>query len=55
MAGLSSGDVITKLNQIAITSLDVIRDAHAAYEAQPAPVLIEARRNFRVSLFVLKP
>jgi serine protease Do len=55
VAGLSSGDVITKLNQRALTSLDVIREVHAAYEAQPAPVLAEVRRNFRVSLFVLRP
>jgi serine protease Do len=55
VAGLSPGDVITKVNDQPITALEVIRAAHAAYEAQPASVLVEARRNFRVSLYVLKP
>jgi serine protease Do len=55
VAGLSPGDVITKINQTVVDSLEVIRDAHAAYEAEPGPVLVETRRNFRVSLYVLKP
>ncbi len=55
VAGLSRGDIITKINHEAVVSLDVIKAAHAAYEAAPAAVLIEARRNFRVSLYVLKP
>lgn len=55
LAGLSPGDVITRVNGAAIDSLDVIRDAHTAYEAEPAAVLVEARRNFRMSLYVIKP
>jgi len=55
VAGLSRGDVITKVNQESILSLDQMKEAHAAFEAEPKPVLIEARRNFRVSLYVLKP
>lgn len=54
-AGISRGDVITKVNQVAITSLDVIKAAHSAYEAKPAPTLLETQRNRRVSLFLLKP
>jgi len=54
-AGISRGDVITKINQVAITSLDVIKAAHSAYEAKPAPTLLETQRNRRVSLFLLKP
>jgi serine protease Do len=55
VAGVSRGDIITKINQEAITSLDVIKAAHAAYEAKPAPTLLETQRNRRVSLYILKP
>ena len=34
---------------------DAVKTAHAAYETAPAAVLVEARRNFRVSLYVVKP
>jgi serine protease Do len=55
VAGLSRGDIITALNQKRVTSLDIAREAHAAYEAAPGPILVEAQRNFRTSLYVLKP
>ena len=55
VAGLTRGDIITKLNQQPITSLEVIKDAHRAYEAKPAPTLLETQRNRRVSLYILKP
>jgi len=55
VAGLTRGDIITKLNQEPITSLEVIKDAHRAYEAKPAPTLLETQRNRRVSLYILKP
>ncbi|MCX6931513.1 MAG: PDZ domain-containing protein [Verrucomicrobia bacterium] len=55
VAGLSRGDVITKINQQPVDSLEVIKAAHAAYEVQPAPTLIEAQRDRRVSLYILKP
>ncbi|GAB1487756.1 hypothetical protein MASR2M8_01970 [Opitutaceae bacterium] len=55
VAGLSRGDIITKINDTPVTSLESVKTAHAAFEAAPTPVLIEARRNFRVSLYVLKP
>jgi serine protease Do len=54
-AGITRGDVITKINQLPIISLDVIKAAHSAYEAKPAPTLLETQRNRRVSLFLLKP
>ena len=47
--------MITRINQAEVASLEVIQNAHAAYEQEPAPVLIEVRRDFRVSLYVLKP
>jgi serine protease Do len=55
VAGLTRGDIITKINQQPIVSLDVIKAAHRAYEAAPAPTLLEAQRNRRVSLYILKP
>src|SRR5687768_6512513 len=55
VAGLTRGDIMTKINQEPITSLDVIKAAHRTYEAQPAPTLLETQRNRRVSLYILKP
>lgn len=55
VAGVSRGDVITKINQQPIASLEVIKSAHGAYEAKPAPTLLETQRNRRVSLYILKP
>ena len=55
VAGLSRGDIITKINQQPVVSLDVIKAAQAAYETNPAPTLFEAQRNRRVSLYILKP
>ena len=55
VAGLSRGDVITKINRQAVDALAVMQSAHAAFEAKPAPTLIEAQRDRRVSLYILKP
>ena len=55
IAGLSRGDVITKINQVPIVTLDQVKAFHADYEKKPAPVLVEAQRNHQVSLYVLKP
>jgi serine protease Do len=55
VAGLSRGDIITKVNRQPVTDLATIQTLHAAYVAKPAPVLVEAERNRAVSLYVLKP
>jgi serine protease Do len=55
VAGLAPGDIITRINQRDVTSLDVINGAAAAFAAKPEPTLFEAERDRRVSLFVLKP
>jgi serine protease Do len=55
VAGVSRGDVILKINQQPIASLEVLKTAHAAYEAKPLPTLLETMRNRRVSLYILKP
>ncbi len=55
VAGLSRGDIITKINRQPVASLATIQAIHAAYLAKPQPVLVEAQRNREVSLYVLKP
>lgn len=55
VAGVARGDIIVKINQQPVTSLDVIKAAQAAYAAKPEPTLFEVQRNRRVSLFILKP
>lgn len=55
VAGVSRGDIITKVNRQPIESLDIVKGAHAAYEAMPAPTLLETQRSRRVSLFILQP
>lgn len=55
VAGLSRGDIIMKINQQPITSLDVIKAAHETYVAKPEPTLFEAQRFRRISLYILKP
>ena len=54
-AGLARGDIITKINQSPVLSLDVVRDVDTSYAARPAPTLFEVQRERRVSLIVLKP
>jgi serine protease Do len=55
VAGLQPGDIVTKINQRPLSSLDLVKAAHAAYAAKPGPTLFEAVRDRRVSLFILKP
>ena len=55
VAGLQRGDIVTKINQIPVTSLDVVKAVDMAYAARPGPTLFEVQRERRVSLIVLKP
>jgi serine protease Do len=55
VAGLSRGDVIAKVNQQPVETLDVLKRAYAAYESAPEGVLVEVLRNRQISLYVLKP
>ena len=55
VAGLARGDIITKINQNPVGSLDVVKAVDAAYAAKPAATLFEVQRERRVSLVVLKP
>jgi serine protease Do len=55
IAGLQRGDIVAKINQQPIDSLEVIKRTHAAYAEKPEPVLVEAQRGRQISLYVLKP
>ncbi len=55
VAGISRGDIITKVNRLPVAELSTIQQVHAAYVAKPQPVLVEALRNREVSLYILKP
>ena len=54
-AGIQAGDLVTKINEKPLTSIDVVNEAQAAYVAKPGPTLLETVRDRRVSLFILKP
>ncbi|HVZ65274.1 MAG TPA: trypsin-like peptidase domain-containing protein [Lacunisphaera sp.] len=54
-AGLEHGDIITKVGNELVTELDKLKQVYRAYEANPAPQLVEAQRDRRISLYVLKP
>jgi len=55
VAGLSRGDIVMSINRKKIVSLDLAKELHEAYVANPEPTLVEAQRDFRVSLYILKP
>jgi len=55
VTGISNGDIISKVNQQPVESLDVIKRVYASYDAKPEPVLVEVLRNRQISLYVLKP
>jgi len=54
-AGLARGDIITKVGSAPITTLEKLKKLYEGYEAKPEPQLVEAQRNRRISLYVLKP
>lgn len=55
VAGLGRGDIINKINQQPISTLDAGKKAYAEFLEKPSPILIEAKSDRRVSLYVLKP
>ena len=54
IAGLSQGDVITKVNNKPLASLDQLKEAYAAFDKTPDNVLVEVLRNHHVKYFVIK-
>ena len=55
VAGLATGDIITRVNQRPLDHLDALKELYQQFEQQPAAMLVEAMRDRRVSLYVLKP
>jgi serine protease Do len=55
VAGVSRGDIITKINRERVASLELAKTLHAAFVAKPAPTLFETESDRRVSLYILKP
>jgi len=55
VAGLARGDIITKINQSPVLTLEAVRAVDMSYSAKPEPTLFEIQRERRVSLIVLKP
>lgn len=54
-AGLARGDIITKVGELPIRELAELKKVHEAYAAKPEALLVEAQRNRRISLYVIKP
>lgn len=54
-AGLARGDIITKIGSKTIAELAQLKTLYDAYDVSPEPQLVEARRNRRISLYVIKP
>ena len=55
LSGLERGDIITRIGGTPVVGLDSLRGLYRTFEQTPAPVLVEARRDRRVSLYVFKP
>ena len=55
VAGLAVGDIITKLNQQALTDLETLQRIYQQFETRPDSLLVEVMRDRHVSLYVLKP
>jgi serine protease Do len=54
-AGLARGDIITKIGPTPVIELSTIKKLYEDYETKPEPQLVEAQRNRRISLYVIKP
>lgn len=54
-AGISRGDIITKINDEKIEGLEEMRGVYGRFDEKPESMLFEALRNQSVSFFVLKP
>jgi len=55
VAGIAAGDIITKVNRQALADLETLKRIYQEFEAKPDSLLVEALRDRRVSLYVLKP
>lgn len=54
-AGIRSGDIISKINREPVGTMDDLKQRHEAFNDDSDPLFIEVTRNYRTSLFILKP
>ena len=54
-AGIRAGDIITKINRHPVGSLGDLKATHEEFNDDSEPLFVEVARNFRTSLFILKP
>jgi serine protease Do len=54
-AGIRSGDIISKINRKAVGSLEDLKSMHESFDESSDSLFFEVTRNFRTSLFILKP
>jgi serine protease Do len=55
VAGLAPGDIITRVNQRALSDLETLKSIYQQFEQKPESLLIEVMRDRRISLYILKP
>ena len=54
-AGLRRGDIIYKVNRLAIETLDGLKHIYNDFQNEPSDILLEVQRKHQVSYYVLKP
>ncbi|MDA0348119.1 MAG: trypsin-like peptidase domain-containing protein [Verrucomicrobia bacterium] len=54
-AGIRSGDIVSKINREPVGSLIDLKALHEEFDGNAQPLFVEVTRNFRTSLFILKP
>ncbi|MCB1124534.1 MAG: PDZ domain-containing protein, partial [Verrucomicrobiae bacterium] len=54
-AGIRSGDIISKINRQPVGSLEKLKALHEEFDKDSDPLFIEVTRDYRTSLFILKP
>jgi serine protease Do len=55
LAGLSRGDIITKVDQRPLSALAALKQIYADFEQKPRELLLETLRGRQVSYYILKP
>ncbi|QXD25399.1 trypsin-like peptidase domain-containing protein [Opitutia bacterium ISCC 51] len=54
-AGIRSGDIISKINRAPVGTMDELKQRHEEFTDDSEPLFVEVTRNYRTSLFILKP
>ncbi|MDA9764311.1 MAG: trypsin-like peptidase domain-containing protein [Opitutales bacterium] len=54
-AGIRSGDIISKINRAPVGTMEELKQRHEEFTDDSEPLFVEVTRNYRTSLFILKP